>query len=125
MYNQISKSQSPFTGHTWNSVMDIQFLYFEDCPSHEQALARLRQAMAEEGIEEEIEIIKVETDEQAEQWRFTGSPTILINGIDIDLPPADAFVALTCRVYLWDDGRFSPLPSPDMIRSAFRSTRAY
>lgn len=102
-------------------AMEIQFLYYEDCLSHEQALARLRQVMAEEGIEKDIEIIKVETEEQAAAWHFTGSPTILINGQDIDPPPAGAYYALTCRVYRWDDGRFSPLPSPDMIRTALRS----
>jgi hypothetical protein len=45
--------------------MKVQFLYFEDCPSHEDGLARLQQAMREIGVESEIEIVKVETDEQA------------------------------------------------------------
>ncbi|RME44501.1 MAG: DUF2703 domain-containing protein [Chloroflexi bacterium] len=100
--------------------MQIQFLYFEDCPSHDDALARLKQVMAEEGIEAEIQIIKIETDEEAQAWHFVGSPTILVNGRDIDPPPAHARPALTCRAYVWEDGRFSPLPSPDMIRRALR-----
>jgi len=100
--------------------MRIQFLYWEDCPSHEPALERLRQVMAEENIDEAIESIDVETEEQAQAMRFVGSPTILVDGEDIDPPPNDAFAALTCRVYHWDDGRFSPLPSPDMIRRALR-----
>jgi len=102
------------------SVVRITFLYFEDCPSHEAALARLRQVMAEEGIQAEIEIVKVETDEQAQSWRFVGSPTILIDGQDIDPLPADIQVALTCRAYRLEDGRISPLPSADMIRRALR-----
>jgi hypothetical protein len=98
----------------------ITFLYYEDCPSHDVALGRLRQVMSEEGIQAEVEIVKVETDEEAQRLRFVGSPTILINGQDIDPPLPDAYYALTCRAYRLEDGRISPLPSPDMIRRALR-----
>jgi len=101
--------------------VEITFLYFEGCPSHAAALARLRQVMAEEGVQAEIEIVKVETDEQAQGRRFVGSPTILINGQDIDPLPAGIQVALTCRAYRLEDGRISPLPSAAMIRRALRS----
>ncbi len=100
--------------------MRIQFLYWEDCPSHEGALERLKQVMVEECVSQAIEIIEVETEEDAQALRFSGSPTILINGEDIDPPPVEAYAALTCRVYQWDDGRISPLPSSDMIRRALR-----
>ncbi len=108
-------------GAAWYSVsMKIDFLYYEDCPSHEQTLARLKQVMAEEGVDAPIAIHKMETEAQARAWHFVGSPTILIDGQDIDPPPPDAPAALTCRVYRWDDGRISPLPSPEMIRRALR-----
>lgn len=103
--------------------MKIEFLYYEDCPSHEQALARLRQIIAEEGVEAQIRIHKLETEAQAKAWHFVGSPTILINGEDIDPPPPNAPTALTCRVYRWGDGRISPLPSPEMIRRALNAHR--
>lgn len=101
--------------------MKVSFLYYEDCPSHDQALDRLRQVLAEEGIQAEIEVIKVETEEQAQRLRFIGSPTIRIDGQDIDPPPTDAYYALTCRAYRLEDGRISPLPSPNMIRRALRA----
>ena len=101
--------------------MQIAFLYYEDCPSHEQALERLRTVMAEEDISAEIEIIKVETDEQARRHHFVGSPTILVDGRDIQPPSAEAVPALTCRAYQLEDGRISPLPSVDMIRRALRA----
>ena len=103
--------------------MRIQFLYWEDCPSPDLALERLKQVMAEEKVSTEIEILEVENDEQARQWHFTGSPTIIINDQDIDPPPNAAHAALTCRVYHWDDGRISPLPSPDMIRRALHAAQ--
>jgi hypothetical protein len=98
----------------------VSFLYYEECPSHDLALERLREVMAEEGIPDEVGVIKVETEEQAHELRFVGSPTIRVYGQDID-PPSDSHYALTCRPYCLEDGRISPLPSKDMIRRALRS----
>jgi hypothetical protein len=98
----------------------VSFLYYEDCPSHDLALERLREVMAGEGTPGEMEVIKVETEEQAHELRFVGSPTIRVDGRDID-PPSDSPYALTCRAYRLEDGRISPLPTKDMIRRAFRS----
>jgi len=100
--------------------MQVSFLYYEDCPSYERALERLREVMAEESIPGEVEVIKVETEEQARELRFVGSPTIRVDGQDID-PPRDSTYALTCRAYRLEDDRISPLPSKDMIRRAIRS----
>lgn len=100
-------------------MVEITFLYFEDCPSHEPALARLREVMAEEGVDVPIKVIRVDTEDQAEALDFYGSPTIRINGRDID-PPTEERRALTCRVYELADGRISPLPSHEMIRNTLR-----
>ena len=103
--------------------MNITFLYYEDCPSHDEALDRLRQVLAEEDVETEIEIIEVETEEQAQRLRFIGSPTIRIGGQDVDPPQAGAHYALTCRAYRLEDGRISPLPSLDLIRRAVQAQK--
>ena len=100
--------------------MRVSFLYYEDCPSHDVALERLREVMDEEGIPSEVEVVKVETEEQARELRFVGSPTIRVDDQDID-PPSDPRYALACRAYRLADDRISPLPSRDMIRQAFRS----
>src|SRR5215211_1397654 len=98
----------------------VSFLYYEECPSHELALERLREVMAEEGIANEVEVIKVETEDRARELRFVGSPTIRVDGQDID-PPSDSRYVLTCRAYRLEDDRISPIPSKDMIRRALRS----
>jgi hypothetical protein len=100
--------------------MRVSFLYFEECPSHDVALGRLREVMAEEGISRDVEIIKVEAEDQARELHFVGSPTIRFDGQDID-PPGDPRYALACRAYRLEDDRISPLPSKDMIRRALRS----
>lgn len=103
--------------------MRIEFLYYEDCPSHDVALARLRQVMSEEGIEAPIRITRVETEKQAQALQFIGSPTIRIDGQDIDPPPPDAGYHLSCRAYCLENGRISPLPSPDMIRRGLKAVQ--
>jgi hypothetical protein len=100
----------------------VSFLYYEDCPSYDLALERLREVMAEEDIPGDVEVIKIETEDQARKLRFVGSPTIRVDGQDID-PPSDSRYALTCRAYRLADDRISPLPSKDMIRRAFRPRR--
>ncbi len=103
--------------------LHIDFLYFEDCPSHPDALERLKAVLGEDGLDAEIKVTRVESEQQARQLRFIGSPTILVNGQDVDPPGGDAHVALTCRVYRHENGRFSPLPSKDTIRRALRAAQ--
>ncbi|MBZ0291783.1 MAG: DUF2703 domain-containing protein [Anaerolineae bacterium] len=102
--------------------MKIEFLYYEDCPSHDEALERLQGVMDEFKLDTPIEIVKVETDEQAVADHFIGSPTIRINGEDIAPPAneAEVYYSLTCRAYRLENGRISPLPSEEMIRQTFR-----
>jgi hypothetical protein len=100
-------------------MLRVTFLYCDDCPSHDQALARLRKVLSEERITAEIEIIRIDTDEQAKRSRFTGSPTILLNDVDVD-PAITNHYGLACRAYRLEDGRISPLPSEEMIRRAIR-----
>ena len=110
--------------HCYLSVRDlrkISFLYSDDCPSHHEALSRLRKIMDQEGITVEVETINVRTNEEAIAHRFRGSPTILIDGRDIDPSSLEGF-GLACRAYRLEDGRISPLPSESMIRKALRGT---
>lgn len=98
----------------------ITFLYWEDCQSHDAALSRLRKVLSEERIDAEIKTIRVRSEEEAKRLRFAGSPTILVDGKDIQ-PPRTAHYSLSCRAYHLENGRISPLPSESMIRAALKS----
>ncbi len=102
-----------------------EFFYYEDCPSHEQALALLREIMQQEGVSTPIEIIRVETDADAQRYNFYGSPTIRVNGVDIAPLPEDIPApSLTCRAYRRADGRISPLPPRELIAAALHGASA-
>lgn len=100
--------------------MKVRFLYSEQCPSHQETLERLRTILHEESVEANIEIIRVETFEDAKRYHYPGSPTILIDGQDID-PSPNVEYAPACRAYRLEDGRISPLPSISMIRNGVRA----
>ncbi len=96
----------------------IEFFWYEHCPSHTKARSLLNQVIDETGVHAEITETQVKTQEYAEALAFPGSPTIRINGADIDPTGATARPALTCRTYVWDDGRYQPLPEKSKLVSA-------
>ena len=100
--------------------MHIDILYFESCPNHAPSVARVKQVAAEMGLTIPVTEVPITTLEEAEQRRFLGSPTVLVNGVDID-PDArqEARYGLSCRVYPGVAG----LPPDDMIRAALQSPR--
>jgi len=103
------------------ATMHIHFMYFEDCPSHQDALKRLKEIVKQDGINAEIVISKVETEADALRLNFLGSPTILVNGTDID-PDAGALTpGLACRAYRKGDGAITPLPPASMIKKAIQT----
>lgn len=96
----------------------IEFFFWEGCPSHERALADLIVVLDEHGLEREhLRITEVHTQRDAERERFVGSPTIRVDGVDVEAVD-DADFALDCRVYYRADGKVSPLPDPSKVDAA-------
>ncbi len=96
----------------------VELLWWRGCPSTERALEQLRQVMEETGLDPDgVEVREVETESQAREEDFVGSPTILIDGREMH-PPGDEPRGLTCRVYRMRDGRYSPTPDPADVRDA-------
>jgi hypothetical protein len=98
----------------------VEFLYWKGCPSHPEALALLQEVLAERGIVVEVELRELHSDVEARELRFPGSPTIRIDGRDIDPAGEDGRPALTCRIYRLADGRVSPVPSREQLEEALR-----
>ena len=101
--------------------MHVELLYWDGCPSHPRALADLRAALGELGLDPDaVHVREIDTEDAAEAERFTGSPTIRVDGADIQAT-IDEPAALTCRVYHRRDGRVTPVPDPDDLRDALRA----
>ena len=85
--------------------MRIELLYFDGCPSYETLLPRLRLLLEREDIDAPVELRRVETLKAAEREGFLGSPTVRIDGEDIDPEAAKrSDFGLKCRLYRNDGG---------------------
>lgn len=96
--------------------MKIDVLYFEDCPNRSPTLQRIQEILQEEGCHAEVTEVLVSDAEAARSVKFLGSPTVRINGIDIEPGIADRRdFGLMCRRYT------GGIPSYELIRTAVRS----
>jgi hypothetical protein len=98
--------------------VQIELLYWDGCPSYPEAKAMLEDVLARRGIDAPIRMREVTTDDEARALRFPGSPTIRIDGRDVDAAGADGRPALTCRIYYLPDGRVSPVPTREQLEAA-------
>jgi len=62
----------------------VEVLYFQGCPNHERLIERLPHLLEDEGLSAEIVLREIVDDDQARRERFLGSPTIRVDGRDID-----------------------------------------
>jgi glutaredoxin len=98
----------------------VELLYFDGCPYYKKAGELLEEVLREEGIEAKVEMIKVENDEDAKRLRFIGSPTIRINGVDVQEEVRGLKdYGMKCRIYLTKEGTLG-YPPKEMIRRAVR-----
>ena len=103
--------------------MKIQLFYFDGCPSYEQALANVKDALRAEGLAETVETVPVLSDTDAQAKRFLGSPTIRIDGIDLEGADADSRgYGYGCRVYE-SGGQRVGWPSVAQVRQSLQTAR--
>lgn len=97
--------------------MKIELFYFDGCLAYRTALKHLEEVIKEKKLDAAVEMIKIESGEQALRDRFLGSPSIRINGRDIE-PGVEKIkdFSMRCRLYLED--KVSDWPSKKMIRRA-------
>ena len=85
--------------------MTVEVLYFEGCPNYEALLPHLRDLLRAVGVSTDVELVRVEDSDVAERERFLGSPTLRIDGEDVE-PGADRRTdyGLKCRVFQTSNG---------------------
>lgn len=101
----------------------VEVLSFTGCPNAEPALALVQRVSAELGIDADVETIEVQNADQAGNLRFLGSPSIRVNGRDVE-PGADSRsdFAFSCRVYSSESG-LKGQPDERWLREAFQASK--
>jgi hypothetical protein len=100
---------------------DVVLLYERSCPNAGEARANLSRAFADAGLPASWRELDVDGSDTPEKWRTFGSPTILVDGVDVaGGAPADG---ATCRIYE-RSGRLAGAPSVDQIVARLRAMGA-
>ena len=96
----------------------VEILYFDGCPNHGPARALVERLTSELHVEPEIELVQVADPEAAATLRFLGSPTVRVDGVDVE-PGAEERrdFAFSCRIYP-NDGGASEQPAESWVRDA-------
>jgi len=100
--------------------MKVEVLYVDGCSGHELLLPRVRALAARYGAS--VELRRVDTAEDAQTERFLGSPTVRVDGEDVDPDSPGGGFGLTCRVYRTEEGQM-PVPPDQWIIDALRGAQ--
>lgn len=98
--------------------MEAVLLYFDDCPNWQQTASRLDR-LTSEFPDLTVTHQLVDTDEAAQRLGFLGSPTILLDGVDL-FATSDTPVGLSCRIYMTPAGTAGS-PTLEQLRDALGS----
>jgi copper chaperone CopZ len=103
--------------------MKIEVLYFSVCPHHAPAVDRVSEVLEQEGVTADMVEVEVTDPAAAQLVGFLGSPTLRVDGQDVE-PAARAARAfgITCRTYI-DDGQRAGVPPLEWIRAAVREAK--
>ena len=97
--------------------MKIELLYFEACPHWLITKEMTEEVLAEKGIDAEIEMVLIESAGDARDRSFIGSPSLRVNGKDVEPGELPVGFNLECRLY-WIGGRPEGAPRREWIEAA-------
>lgn len=99
--------------------MKVEVLYFEGCPNHAPALEMVRRVLDRENIDAEVRSIVVPDENTAGSLRFLGSPSIRVDGMDIEPGRQADPPFFGCRTYSVE-GRMVGVPPENWLVKALR-----
>src|SRR6267154_640916 len=104
--------------------MKIEVLYFDGCPNHRPAVERVQELLREEGVSAEVLEVNVSNASIAQEVGFLGSPSVRVNGLDVEPEARTAReYGMMCRTYSVK-GRREGLPSRQILRQAIREANS-
>src|SRR5262245_49566277 len=112
---------STANGIAWH--MKVELLYIPHCPNYPPTLETVREVLHESGLPLEIAEIEITSSVQAAQFAFPGSPTVRVDGKDVEPSTRGPMsYGLICRSYDVN-GKRQGVPDPEWIRRAIRDVR--
>lgn len=101
----------------------VQLLYLPDCPNYPPTRELIEQTGRELGLQLDLELIAINDEESARRLRFLGSPTVRIDGRDVEPDARERTdVALSCRIYRTKE-ETRGYPDRELLRTALHTRR--
>jgi hypothetical protein len=97
----------------------VELLHVGGCPHHEAFLPHLRRLLDERGADDvPVRLVEITSDDEARRRRFLGSPSLRVDGVDVD-PSARGRTdyGLQCRLYVTDEGVRGTPPDSWVLRA--------
>ena len=102
--------------------MIIRVLTFEGCPSCEATRRLVEDTVNELHLQADIDLVQVDGEDEAQREGFLGSPTIQIDGKDIEVSRRGGKATFACRLYRTPDG-VSGVPPKSLLVAAMREAQ--
>lgn len=103
--------------------MTIEVFTVAQCPNAQPTLSLLEAIVAEQHFRVQIRHVVVPDEKTARVLQFPGSPTVRVNGRDVEPEHAPTGYGLACRVYR-EGERSSGVPPARLIRNALKAADA-
>jgi len=96
----------------------VELLYADLCPFWKETLKTIHEVATDLNAKVLIRKVKVSSQAKAKRFKFPGSPTVRINGVDIDPATREVEGYIGCRVYMYEGATYE-FPPKEMIKSGF------
>jgi len=96
----------------------VEILYTDECPFWKETLKLIEETASDLKIDISVKKVRVSSEEEAKKLKFPGSPTVRINGVDIDPTVKEVTGYIGCRIYTYR-GSIYEFPPKEMIKSGF------
>jgi len=98
----------------------VELLYTDECPFWKETLKLINEIVNDSKLEITLKKVRVLSEKDAKRLKFPGSPTVRINGVDIDPAIKEIEGYVGCRIYMYK-GHVYEYPPKEMIKSAFET----
>lgn len=103
--------------------MTLELLYLPGCPHHDATVDLVYSVLHAEGAQAKLTEIPIVDHQEARAHCFPGSPTLRVNGLDIEeVPSQQLSVGYACRTYLVK-GKLQGVPPRSWLEQAIRAAR--
>lgn len=114
-----AKTRRPSWPDPWRCTVEL--LVVSGCLGTEVTVARIREATQALGIEINLRFVIVDDEEQARSLGFRGSPTVRVEGKDVDRDADERPIGVSCRLYS-ANGTTEQAPPLAWIQAALADT---